>query len=141
MIEQKTGKRSVAESSEITLSELFDLIVRHKLTVLISVGFFSFASLVYAFSLKDIYRSEAIIASVPEERSFNSQLTGLAEFAGFNLGSSQFNKTDQAIEILKSLDFFEAFASKYEVLVPLMAATGWNKEKNKLVFILTLINI
>ena len=134
MINQKTGERSFEVNSELTLSELFDLIVRNKLTVLISVSFFSIASLVYAFSLEDVYKSEAILASVPEDRSSNSQLYDLSEFAGFNLGSSKLNKSDQALEILKSLDFFEAFATKYDVLVPLMAATGWNKEKNELVF-------
>ncbi len=88
---------------------------------------FAVASVFFALSKPDIYKASAILAPASSEggggiNAMAGQLGGLASFAGINLGGVGVDKTALALEILKSRSFIEAFISKHELLVPLMAA-------------------
>ena len=60
------------------------------------------------------------------------QFGGLASLAGVNLGSSTNNKTQLAIEILKSRQFIGNFIQKHDILPDLMAAESWNAQSNEI---------
>ena len=54
--------------------------------------------------------------------------------AGINLGGGvAWTKTTLALEILKSRSFIEGFIDRHDILVPLMAAKGWNKETDTII--------
>lgn len=122
-------------SDEINLSELLTAVWQGKWLILVVTSFFAVASVLYAISLPDIYKSEALLAPVSDEGGLKvpGQLGGLAALAGVNLGSmGGTDKTDLALEIIKSRDFLGRFIEKHDLYIPIMASKGWSRADNSL---------
>ncbi|MDW2092037.1 Wzz/FepE/Etk N-terminal domain-containing protein [Vibrio sp. 1865] len=123
---------------EIDLRELFKALWKGKLTIIATTFAFAVGSVLYALSLPNIYKADALLA--PAESSgggglskMAGQLGGLAALAGVNLGASESSQTDLAVQVMKSRQFIEAFIDKHDLLVPLMAAKDWDLANNKLI--------
>lgn len=123
---------------EIDLRELFNALWRGKWIIIVTTFVFAVGSVLYALSLPNIYKSDALLA--PAESSnggglskMAGQLGGLAALAGVNLGAGESSQTDLAVQVMKSRQFVEAFINKHDLLVPLMAATDWDLTNNKLI--------
>ncbi len=123
---------------EIDLRELFGALWKGKWIIIATTFIFAVGSVLYALSLPNIYKSDALLA--PAESSgggglskMAGQLGGLAALAGVNLGASESSQTELAVQVLKSRQFIEAFVNKHDLLVPLMAAKSWDITSNKLV--------
>lgn len=124
------------ESDRREIREIFSAIKQSRLMILVVTSLFTAASLMYSLSLKDIYRSEALLAPVAESSGMKlpSQLGGLASLAGVSLGNAgNIDKAGLAIEIMKSREFIGRFINRYDLYVPLMASNGWGREYNTLV--------
>ncbi|MBO2590361.1 Wzz/FepE/Etk N-terminal domain-containing protein [Shewanella algae] len=126
---------------EIDLRELFSVIWQGKWLVAGVTLVFAVASVVIALMLPNIYKSEALLAPASEEQGAGglaglaSQFGGLASMAGINLGSSGgTDKTQLAIEVLKSRKFIGDFIEKHQILPELMAVDKWNMADNTLSF-------
>jgi len=105
------------------------------------IGGVTFAATVTAvivvLILPNIYRAEALLAPNQEQgagglSALAAQYGGLASLAGINLGGGSSDKTDVGLEILKSRKFISDFIQHHEILVPLMAAKGWDLETGEL---------
>ncbi|EGQ8731405.1 lipopolysaccharide biosynthesis protein [Vibrio parahaemolyticus 49] len=123
---------------EIDLRELFKALWKGKWIIIVTTFVFAVGAVFYALSLPNIYKSDALLA--PAENSnggglskMAGQLGGLAALAGVNLGAGESSQTDLAVQVMKSRQFVEAFINKHDLLVPLMAAKGWELANNKLV--------
>ncbi|MFM2593847.1 Wzz/FepE/Etk N-terminal domain-containing protein [Vibrio harveyi] len=123
---------------EIDLRELFNALWRGKWIIIVTTFVFAVGAILYALSLPNIYKSDALLA--PAESSnggglskMAGQLGGLAALAGVNLGAGETSQTDLAVQVMKSRQFIEAFINKHDLLVPLMAATDWDLTNNKLI--------
>jgi uncharacterized protein involved in exopolysaccharide biosynthesis len=123
---------------EIDLRELFKALWRGKWIIIATTFVFAVGAVLYALSLPNIYKADALLA--PAESSngggllkMAGQLGGLAALAGVNLGAGESSQTDLAVQVMKSRQFVEAFINKHDLLVPLMAATDWDLENNKLI--------
>ncbi|HGF5134902.1 TPA: Wzz/FepE/Etk N-terminal domain-containing protein [Vibrio parahaemolyticus] len=123
---------------EIDLRELFKALWKGKWIIIATTFFFAVGAVLYALSLPNIYKSDALLA--PAESSnggglskMAGQLGGLAALAGVNLGGGESSQTDLAVQVMKSRQFVEAFISKHDLLVPLMAAKDWDLANNKLI--------
>lgn len=97
-------------------------------------------AVIYALSLPNIYRAEALLAPTSGEDSgglgaLAAQYGGLASLAGINLGglSSGGDKTALGIEVLQSRKFVGEFVERHDLLVPLMASKGWDINTNELI--------
>ncbi|EGQ9194570.1 LPS O-antigen length regulator [Vibrio parahaemolyticus] len=130
--------QSQSTGDEIDLRELFKALWRGKWVILATTFVFAIGSVLYALSLPNIYKADALLA--PTESSnggglskMAGQLGGLAALAGVNLGGSESSQADLAIQVMKSRRFIEAFVEKHDLLVPLMAAKEWDLENNKLI--------
>lgn len=96
-------------------------------------------SVIYALSLKNIYRAEATVipSSVGQEAQGRlggivSQLGGIPGLSGI-MGASQWgDKTLVTMEILKSRAFFEKFSKKRGILPKLLAAKQWDPKTREL---------
>jgi uncharacterized protein involved in exopolysaccharide biosynthesis len=124
---------------EIDLSELWRVVVGDKWIVIGFTAVFSIASVIYALSLPDIYKSTAVL--VPAESSgggglaaLAGQLGGLASLAGISLGDGGSNKTAEALEILQSWAFIEEFIQEQNIAPLVFAVNGWNPEANELIY-------
>jgi len=60
------------------------------------------------------------------------QFGGLAGLAGIDIGGGEASKTQIALETIKSRSFFAKYIYE-DVLVPLMAAEGWDRESDELI--------
>ncbi|WP_322803484.1 Wzz/FepE/Etk N-terminal domain-containing protein [Vibrio alfacsensis] len=123
---------------EIDLRELFGALWKGKWIIIATTFVFAVGAVLYALSLPNIYKSDALLA--PAESSnggglskMAGQLGGLAALAGVNLGAGESSQTDLAVQVMKSRQFVEAFINKHDLLVPLMAAKDWDLANNKLI--------
>lgn len=126
------------DHDEIDLRELFSILWKGKWSIIVTTFVFTLCSILYALSLPNIYKADALLA--PTESSnggglskMAGQLGGLAALAGVNLGSSETSQTELAVHVMKSRKFIESFISEHELLVPVMAVKGWSEKKNELV--------
>lgn len=120
------------------MRELFGALWKGKWIIIATTFIFAIGSVLYALSLPNIYKADALLA--PAESSnggglskMAGQLGGLAALAGVNLGAGESSQTDLAVQVMKSRQFVEAFINKHDLLVPLMAATDWDLTNNKLI--------
>lgn len=126
---------------EIDLRELFSVIWQGKWLIAGVTLVFAVASVVIALMLPNIYKSEALLAPASEEQGAGglaglaSQFGGLANMAGINLGGKGgTDKTQLAIEVLKSRQFIGDFIDKHQILPELMAVDKWHMADNSLSF-------
>ncbi len=127
-----------APDDEIDLRDLFKAIWKGKWIIIATTFVFAVASVVYALSLPNIYKADALLA--PAESSnggglskMAGQLGGLAALAGVSLGGSETSQSDLAVQVMKSRQFIDSFVNKHDLLVPLMAVKDWDLGNNKLV--------
>jgi uncharacterized protein involved in exopolysaccharide biosynthesis len=124
---------------EIDLLEIWAVIWRGKWIIIGITTLFAIASVFYALSLANIYKSEALLAPANEEQQggiagLAGQFGGLASLAGVNLDGGKSDKTALAIEVLRSRVFFAKFVEKHDILPDLMAAIGWELTSNTLIY-------
>ncbi|EGQ9468866.1 LPS O-antigen length regulator [Vibrio parahaemolyticus] len=130
--------QSKSTDDEIDLRELFKALWKGKWIIIATTFIFAVGAILYALSLPNIYKSDALLASAESSNGgglskMAGQLGGLAALAGVNLGAGESSQTDLAVQVMKSRQFIEAFINKHDLLVPLMAATDWNLTNNKLI--------
>ncbi|MBY6018274.1 Wzz/FepE/Etk N-terminal domain-containing protein [Ferrimonas balearica] len=128
----------LVRDDEIDLRELFSAIWAGKWLIVAITSIFAVASVALALYLPNIYKSEALLAPASSEQAgglggLAGQFGGLASLAGINLGGgATIDKTALSMEVMKSREFISQFVRNHELLVPLMAAKGWDAEANKL---------
>lgn len=122
-------------NEDAALIEIFREVYKGKLFVFVVVVLFSILSVAYSLSLTDKYKSDILLTPSNQANSSklsSSQLGGLAAMAGFQLGGSEVNKSQLALEILKSRAFITQFIYRHQLKVPLMAVDGWDMMTGKL---------
>lgn len=128
------------QDDEIDLRELFSVIWQGKWRIIGITAVFAIASVALALYLPNIYKSEALLAPASEEQggglsALASQFGGLASLAGVNLGGKGgTDKTQLAIEVLKSRQFTSEFIQKHNILADLMAAKKWDRDADKIIY-------
>ncbi|MFB2813172.1 Wzz/FepE/Etk N-terminal domain-containing protein [Shewanella xiamenensis] len=137
---QSDARFPQVQDDEIDLRELFSVIWRGKWIILAVTAVFAIGAVVFAIKQPNIYKSEALLAPAAEEQggglsALASQFGGLASLAGVNLGSKGgTDKTELAIEVLKSRQFTSEFIQKHNILTDLMAAEKWDRDADKIIY-------
>jgi uncharacterized protein involved in exopolysaccharide biosynthesis len=128
-------------SDEIDLRELFSVIWQGKYLIIAITAIFAIGSVIFAIKQPNIYKSEALLAPASAEQgggglaALAGQFGGLASMAGINLGGGGgVDKTQMAIEVMKSRQFTSDFIQKHNVLPDLMAEPKWNLADNTLAY-------
>ncbi|WP_221892364.1 Wzz/FepE/Etk N-terminal domain-containing protein [Teredinibacter haidensis] len=126
------------DEDEIDLRALWDVLWKGKWIVIATTFVFALASVFYALSLPNVYKAQALLSPSDESKggglsALAGSFGGLASLAGVDLGASG-DKSVVAIEIMKSRRFINEFIHKHNLLVPLVAAKGWNLNKDSLIF-------
>lgn len=136
MSESINPSQATVADDEIDLRELFAVIWQGKWIIIAVTAVFAVASVFYALSLPNIYKSEALLAPAAEQKSagLSGQLGGLAALAGVSLGSGAgVDKTALAIQIIQSREFVSRFIQKHDILIPLFATKSWQSDTNELI--------
>ena len=121
---------------EIDLRELFSVVWAGKILIVAITAVFALVSVGYALILANQYKASAVVSAADTGGSslgaMAGQLGGLASLAGINIGSGESNETQEAMEIMQSWGFMEAFIQTHDLQVPIYAAIGWDKGSNSL---------
>jgi uncharacterized protein involved in exopolysaccharide biosynthesis len=129
----------VVADDEIDLRELFSVIWQGKWIIIAITAVFAIGSVIFAINQPNIYKSEALLAPADSEQgggglgALAGQFGGLASMAGINLGGGGgVDKTQMAIEVMKSRQFTSNFIQSHNILPDLMAAKKWNLAENSI---------
>jgi hypothetical protein len=130
-----TTEPSHSHNAEIDLRELFGVLWRGKVLIVLVASIFAVLSIRYALYLPNIYRSEALLAPTQEQDSLTGAmqgLSGIAGLAGISLPEGSASQSDQALEVLTSRSFFTEKIYPSIHLPDLMADPRWDPETNTL---------
>lgn len=122
---------------ELDFGAIWRELFRNKLLIVFVSGAFAVASVFYALSIPNQYRSSAMVVDASSTKggalaSLSSQFGGLANLAGISLGGKK-----NAAVIYKQLiaqDFVTYFINKRDIKVPLFVATGWDEKTQTLLY-------
>lgn len=128
----------MAYSREIDLIELFVLIYKKKLLIIVLTAIFAIGSALFAINIPNKYQSVAILASAQTDSSGMGQgrLGGLVALAGINVDKGT-ERIQQAIEVIGNWPFFDLLSDKKyfdEFLPEIFAAKDWDKQTNKIIY-------
>lgn len=124
---------------EIDLRALFRIIWDGKYLIAVVTAFTAACSIIYAIKQPNVYESEVLLSPVEQEAGgafagLAGKFGGLAGLAGINLDTGGNNKTQIALEVLKSRAFTSTFIKKHKILPELMAVESWNMNENALIY-------
>lgn len=131
---------------QIALSDLIKVLFSYKIIIFCCVVVSALASILLAMHLPNKYVSEVSLVIADDNNdtfgSVTSQIGGLAGLAGINLSAGQGAKNALiAKELLQSKKFITDFVERYDLTLPVVAATEWDKQQNKLLFDEELYNV
>ncbi|MGF1761306.1 Wzz/FepE/Etk N-terminal domain-containing protein [Photobacterium sagamiensis] len=134
---QMTAFAPPPADDEIDLKELIIALWKGKWLIIATTFLFAVAGVLFALSQPNIYKSDILLAPANAEgkgglSAMAAQFGGLASLAGVNLGGGGTDKTKIALATLKSRQFISAFIHEHDLLVPLLAATEWDKMQDVL---------
>lgn len=135
----KNLSTGLSEGDEIDLLELTRAVWQGKLLVIIITMVFAASSVMYAVSLPDIYKSEALLSPNTQESSgglgaLSGQFGGLAALAGVSLSAGSSDKIAYTLEIIKSRQFIYEFIQQNHLKAPILAAYGWDRKTGDLIY-------
>ena len=138
MNESQQSQSTVPKDEVIDLRDIFRVLWAGKWLVGGVTFGVAVIAVIIALMLPNIYRAEALLAPNDREATgglsaLAAQYGGLASLTGLDLGGGQADKTALGLEVLKSRKFISDFVERHDLLVPLMAAEGWNQETGELV--------
>lgn len=120
-----------ADTAEIAFWDVLHLLWDKKLWLVAAAILGTILLATLAFTMTPVYRSSTVLVPASIERDPSlvgagklGQLGGLASLAGINLGSSDM-ETEEALAILRSRQFTEAFIVKHD-LMPKLFAKRWD---------------
>ena len=101
---------------EIDLAEIFNIFWNKKKVIFIITSVFAIFSIGFSLSLPNIYTSKSLLIPVSSKDNLTSQLSSYSSFAnlaGINLPKENISKSKEALERIKSFDFFfKSFSAK-----------------------------
>ena len=125
------------EKESLNLFSVAEIFYKNKIKIVFFSLAVSMAALIYSFTMKEVYLSEALIMSSESSQS-NSLLdrySSLARLGGINLQTlAPSNRLEEAIATLKSREFVLDIINKRKLDKILLASNKWDKEKDEIVF-------
>lgn len=136
MTNQDSQKIGTISFEEINFGEILGVLLNRKFFIMCSIVLSASISILYSFNLANTYTSSVLLAPSDddEKSSMLGQMNGLAGLAGVSLGEGVANKTDEAIERIKTYEFFSKYFLPNIKLENLMAVRNWNKDKNSIIY-------
>jgi uncharacterized protein involved in exopolysaccharide biosynthesis len=133
MAETRQNPAPAPDDDVVDLRSLIHLLWSRNWTIVAITLTSAVISVIVALLIPNTYRAEALLAPDDPDRAgglsaLAAQYGGLASLAGINLGDRSVDRTDLALEILKSRQFLRIFIEHHEILVDLMAVDGWNPD-------------
>lgn len=125
--------------NEFNLADIWQVLWHAKWLLVAVTLCTAIASALYVRQLPNIYEGKAVLAIVSKGGSgslarLSGQLGGIASLAGINLSDNGADQSKLALEIAKSRDFASKMINEQNMLLPLMAAEGWDAKTDALIY-------
>ncbi len=118
---------------DLNLKEFFAILWDRKSLIASISLIFAVFSIIYSLFLPNIYQSESLLAPATSNDNLSSQLSSyssLAGLAGINIPAGEVSKSTEAIQRIRSFEFFSNFFIPNIKLENLMAVDKWIPEEN-----------
>jgi len=126
------------DEHSIDLVLIFKKIWIKRFLVLIIFSASTLGSLLYSFSIPNIYTSTALLAPSNNSNSSSSSalrsIGSLSAIAGINMPSSELTMSMEAAERLQSFDYFRDHFLPYIKLQDLVAVKRWDEKSKNLIY-------
>tara|TARA_B100000427_G_C15520008_1_gene599901 strand:- start:14712 stop:15632 length:921 start_codon:yes stop_codon:yes gene_type:complete len=127
---------SLIKDDEVDLNELFSVLWKEKIKIILITSIFAIGSVIYALNLTNYYESSSIL--VPRDNSENqgilSQYSGVASLVGVNISNSGNNNVMEVIETIKSREFLKHLLTFEGILPSIVASKNYDKDTKQIVF-------
>lgn len=126
-----------SNNSDIDIKEIVSVLWDSKNFILLVTSLFLTLSLLYVLTLTNHYKSEALVISAEGQSGISNSLSGLgglASMAGFNLPSSNGDKSEIAIKTIESRAFLNHLITFDYILPSIMAAKSYDTQSRKIKF-------
>jgi uncharacterized protein involved in exopolysaccharide biosynthesis len=122
---------------EIDLRDVFRVLWAGKWLFVGTSSVATVLAIIFSLFLPNVYRAEALLAPSSADQqgglaALATQYGGLASLAGIDLASGSMSNTAMGLEVLRSRKFIADFVERHDILVPLMAANGWDRSTGTL---------
>ena len=131
------------KNKELDLYELFQILWNKKIYVITISIIAAIISIGISLYLPNTYTSKATLAPTETEKSLYSQLGGLSAIAGFadiGLSSDSASKSQEALERVKSFEFFSKYFLPNVKLENVVAVKNWLSDSNTITYNQTIYN-
>lgn len=116
---------------EIDLRKVFSILWLKKASIIFITLFSLSISIIYAAILPNIYKSSALLVPSSTKDSLSSKLSSfspIANIAGFGVASDEISKSKEALERIKSFEFFSNHFLPHIKLQNLVAIKEWQPQ-------------
>ena len=128
---QPTSLYPVERGDELSLIELWKVLVEYKLLIIVFTALTTLGAIYYASTLPTIYKAEVLMIPASggvSGGSLSNRLGGLADMAGVSLGGSSAGaEGEQALARLKTRSFLTKHI-KEKNLKPILFADRWSEQ-------------
>jgi uncharacterized protein involved in exopolysaccharide biosynthesis len=139
MTEDRAPSRQPVSAAQLfDLREFFRVLNEYRWLFAAVVVAGTVLSIVIALWIPNIYSADTLLA--PNEEQTGGGLSGLAEqygglaaLAGVDLMGEPDEKTTLGLAVLQSRKFIADFVERHDLLVPLIAARGWDRDTGELI--------
>lgn len=123
-------------SDQVDFGQFVSQMFRLKWLWILCCALAAVLSIWFSLQLPNVYKSEATLLPANETTGkaggLSSSLGSLGAIAGLNLGGGGEKKSQVAMQLMKSREFFADFNKQHHLTVALMAANGWNPATGEL---------
>lgn len=134
---ERINKNDTTIHDDIDLKELFLAIWNKKIFIGAITSVAAILSLTYALTLPNVYTSQSLLAPSAKSDSLSSKLGNLSSIAslgGFSLPSDSGSNALEAVERIKSFEFFSTYFLPNIQLENIMATKKWIPEDDILIY-------
>ena len=134
MNSEQSSKTELIHENEIDLKSIISVCLESYKEIVAITSIFSALGIIFSLSLPNQYISSAKLAPSDVYKSESSvggssALSGLASLAGITAGMDQeMDKTQLAMETVKSRDFFDYFITKRDLLPKILFGLGFDQK-------------
>ena len=131
------SQENTTYDNEIDLKELFSVLWKAKILIIVITSFFAVSSVLYALSLKNYYKSVAVLSVAGQSNALSSLsgMGGLASMVGINLPSSGGDgKSEIAMKTIQSRAFLKHLITFENVLPSIIATKSYDFQSKKIQF-------
>ncbi len=128
---------NINDPIDLNVKELFTILWNKKILIASVTLTFALISVVYSLTLPNIYKSTALLAPATSNDNLSSQLSSyssLAGLAGISVPSGEVTKSQEAIQRMRSFEFFSKFFLPNIQLENLLAVKEWLPEQNTILY-------